>query len=151
MLFRRMVRAFLLICALVATIFPAVNQDKRSGDAPPAIEGKPIVLADGLKIWDIRQGTGDRAIPGMDLTVQYTGWLANGKKFESSLDEGKPFKFRLGAHQVIKGWDEGIYGMHAGGKRRLEIPPDLAYGGKRRGDIPPNSTLIFDIELLRVD
>lgn len=152
MLWPNMGRLAVLSCLFAAlAVFAAAPQKESKGSGPPPVEGKPIVLPDGLKVWDIQQGTGDRAIHGMDLTVNYTGWLTNGKKFDSSFDDGKPFKFRFGEHHVIPGWDEGLYGMRAGGKRRLEIPPDLAYGHRRRGDIPPNSTLIFDIELLKVE
>ena len=84
--------------------------------------------------------------------MHYTGWLTNEKKFDSSVDRGQPFKFRLGAGQVIKGWDEGVAGMKVGGKRQLRIPPEMAYGshGVGNGLIPPHSTLIFDVELLGV-
>ena len=137
--------------ALVLTIAFLFGQ-KKDADGPPKVEGKPVMLPDGLKLWDIKVGTGDRAIGGMDVTVHYTGWLSNGKKFDSSLDRDEPFTFRLGGRHVIKGWDEGVVGMRVGGKRRLEIPPDLAYGSRGAGrDVPPNSTLIFDIELLKVN
>jgi FKBP-type peptidyl-prolyl cis-trans isomerase len=107
--------------------------------------------ADGLQYWDIKVGTGDMALSGKTVTVHYTGWLTNGKKFDSSLDRGKPFKFRLGAGQVIKGWDEGVSGMQVGGKRQLRIPPQLGYGSSGAGAaVPPNATLIFDVELLAV-
>ena len=85
------------------------------------------------------------------MKVDYTGWLTNGKKFDSSVGTGHPFDFLLGGGQVIKGWDEGVAGMKVGGKRQLRIPPDLAYGAKGYpGAIPPNATLIFDVQLVDV-
>jgi FKBP-type peptidyl-prolyl cis-trans isomerase len=85
------------------------------------------------------------------VKVDYTGWLTDGKKFDSSVGTGHPFDFMLGAGQVIKGWDEGVVGMKVGGKRQLRIPPDLAYGAKGYpGAIPPSATLIFDVQLVDV-
>ncbi len=119
---------------------------------PPAIKGEPKTSATGLEYWDIKEGTGAEATCGKTVTVHYTGWIdSTGKKFESSLDSGKPFSFRLCKDRVIPGWEEGIDGIKVGGTRRLRIPPSLAYGDKGSGkDIPPNATLVFDIELLRV-
>lgn len=107
-------------------------------------------LADGLKIEDLAVGGGAEAVAGQTVSVHYTGWLVDGKKFDSSYDHGGPFSFALGASQVIKGWDEGVAGMKVGGKRKLTIPPELAYGSADVGGglIPPNSTLIFEVELL---
>ena len=130
---------------------------KKSAAAPVAggptkVTGEPVVNPSGLKYWDIKVGTGSKAIAGMNVKVHYTGWLANGKKFDSSVDRKEPFQFALGRGQVIKGWEEGVTGMRAGGKRQLRIPPDLAYGAKGFGTvIPPGATLIFDIELLAVN
>ncbi|HVJ20108.1 MAG TPA: FKBP-type peptidyl-prolyl cis-trans isomerase [Polyangiaceae bacterium] len=104
-----------------------------------------------LKVEDLVQGNGDEAVAGKKVSVHYTGTLTDGSKFDSSLDRGRPFDFPLGGGRVIKGWDQGVAGMKVGGKRRLTIPPELAYG--ERGFppvIPPNSTLIFEIELLGV-
>ena len=142
-------RSLLIPIVLVAVSLFAGDKGKKAG--PPPVPGTPITRPDGLKIWEIKTGTGGRAIGGMDLTVNYTGWLANGKKFDSSADHDGPFTFRLEPGRVIKGWQEGLVGMRAGGRRRLEIPPGLAYGAAGKGEIPPNSTLIFDIELLAVN
>ena len=104
-----------------------------------------------LQIEDQVQGTGAEAKSGQRVSVHYTGWLTDGKKFDSSVDRGKPFSFQLGAGQVIKGWDQGVAGMKVGGKRKLTIPPDLGYGARGAGGvIPPNATLVFEVELLGV-
>jgi FKBP-type peptidyl-prolyl cis-trans isomerase FkpA len=105
----------------------------------------------GLQIEDLQVGTGAEATPGHQVTVHYTGTLTDGQKFDSSVDRGQPFKFMLGGGQVIRGWDEGVAGMRVGGKRRLVIPPQLGYGSRGIGPIPPNSTLVFEVELLKVD
>ncbi len=105
----------------------------------------------GLIIEDLVVGSGDPAAAGTTVTVHYTGWLTNGSKFDSSLDRRDPFRFRLGAGQVIRGWDEGVAGMLVGGKRKLTIPPELGYGSRGAGGvIPPNATLVFEVELLGV-
>jgi len=105
----------------------------------------------GLQYHDTVAGTGPTPRPGQTVIVHYTGWLTNGKKFDSSVDRGEPFNFVLGQGQVIKGWDEGLSTMRVGGKRRLVIPPGLGYGARGAGqDIPPNSTLVFDVQLLGV-
>ncbi len=104
-----------------------------------------------LQIDELANGTGVEAKAGQTVTVHYTGWLTDGNKFDSSKDRGTPFKFKLGAGQVIKGWDEGVKGMKVGGKRKLTIPPELGYGARGfPGAIPPNSTLVFEVELLAV-
>ncbi len=107
---------------------------------------------DELKIEDINIGTGTEAVSGKMVTVNYSGTLENGKKFDSSYDRGIPFSFNLGASEVIAGWDQGVVGMKVGGKRKLMIPASLGYGSSGAGEvIPPGATLIFEIELLKVE
>ena len=120
-----------------------------------AQQGKTVELPDGLKYTDVKVGDGAEAQKGLLIEVQYTGWLykngAKGAQFDSSRDRGKPFAFKLGAGQVIPGWDEGVVGMKIGGQRTLIIPPELAYGAKGAGGvIPPNATLLFEVELVNV-
>ncbi len=108
-----------------------------------------ITTNSGLIIEDISVGSGDEASKGQTVSVHYTGWLIDGKKFDSSKDRNDPFEFGLGQRQVISGWDEGVVGMRIGGTRKLTIPPDLGYGARGAGGvIPPNATLVFEIELL---
>ena len=108
--------------------------------------------ASGLQYVDSVVGTGKSPTKGKGVTVHYTGWLTNGKKFDSSVDRGQPFKFVIGVGQVISGWDEGVATIKVGGKRKLTIPPDLGYGKRGAGGvIPPDATLIFDVELLGVE
>lgn len=110
-----------------------------------------ITTPQGLQYADLIVGAGPTPMPGQVVVVHYTGWLADGGKFASSLDRGEPLMFNLGMGQVIAGWDLGIKGMAVGGKRQLMIPPNLAYGeAGAEGVIPPNATLIFDVELLEL-
>jgi len=105
-----------------------------------------------LIIEDIIIGQGAEAVKHSIITVNYTGWLEDGTKFDSSLNPGRePLRFTLGAGQMIQGFDQGILGMKVGGKRKLTIPPNLGYGSQDKGIIPPNSTLIFELDLLIVE
>ena len=105
----------------------------------------------GLSYVDEVVGSGPSPQSGQTVSVHYTGWLTNGQKFDSSLDRGAPFEFVLGQGNVIRGWDEGVASMKVGGKRRLTIPPQLAYGASGVGNtIPPNATLVFEVQLLGV-
>lgn len=111
-----------------------------------------VKSSSGLMYKDEETGNGAVAASGNKVSVHYTGTFESGEKFDSSLDRGQPFEFKLGAGQVIKGWDEGLAGMKVGGKRTLLIPPDLAYGKNGiPGAIPPNSTLKFEVQLLGVN
>jgi FKBP-type peptidyl-prolyl cis-trans isomerase FkpA len=117
-------------------------------------QGKPMAsttTASGLIIEDLVTGDGAEAAAGIEVTVHYTGWLTDGKKFDSSKDRDDPFVFPLGGGRVIRGWDEGVQGMKIGGKRKLTIPPALGYGARGAGGvIPPNATLVFEVELLAI-
>ena len=133
--------------SLVATGVTAMSE---------AANAQPVTTTpSGLKIIDLKVGTGPSPKPGQTCVMNYTGWLYEngnkGKKFDSSLDRNQPFSFPIGQHQVIAGWDEGVAPMKVGGKRTLIIPPELGYGARGAGGvIPPNATLIFDVELLGV-
>jgi peptidylprolyl isomerase len=143
-------RAGALIAAAIIVIIAAAL-----ATAAPAIAQNVMTTPSGLKIIDTKAGTGASPKTGQICVMHYTGWLyengAKGAKFDSSVDRGKPFEFKIGIHQVIGGWDEGVATMKVGGKRSLIIPPDLGYGARGAGGvIPPNATLLFDVELLEV-
>ena len=129
---------------------PDSNQANAAALGGPLDAPDPRITASGLKITDLAVGDGAEANPGQVVVVNYRGTLESGKEFDSSYGRG-PFSFPLGAGRVIKGWDEGVAGMKVGGKRKLVIPPDLAYGSRGAGGvIPPNATLVFEVELLDV-
>jgi FKBP-type peptidyl-prolyl cis-trans isomerase len=130
---------------------PAAAPAEKAPAGPTKVSGEGVTTSTGLKYWDIKKGTGATAVKGKTVKVHYTGWLADGKEFDSSLDLGEPIQFVLGSGRVIPGWDEGVAGMKVGGKRQLRIPPELGYGARGAGPtIPPNATLIFDVQLVSV-
>ena len=141
---------FALAGLAVAQTAPAHKPAARPVAAGPTkVTGEPVKTPGGVEYWDIKVGTGAVAQTGQHVKVDYTGWLTNGKKFDSSVGTGKPYEFVLGRGEVIKGWDEGVVGMKVGGKRQLKIPSDLAYGAKGFSTIiPPYSVLIFDVRLV---
>lgn len=142
-----MKRSFLVLASLC--VLPLACGNPTTG--PKKKNERAVVTESGLQYEDLKVGTGPAAAAGDLVEVHYTGQLTNGKVFDSSLRRNEPFQFRLGAGDVIKGWDEGVAGMKVGGKRKLWVPPALGYGGRRMGDIPPNSELIFDVELLKIN
>ena len=143
-------RTLCVLMAVVLVIGACSDQTGGTGDGMSNITE--------LMKTDVREGTGNEAVSGRNVTVHYTGWLYNeanadhkGTKFDSSRDRNEPFTFRLGAGQVITGWDQGVAGMKVGGQRTLTIPPGMGYGARGAGGvIPPNAALLFDVELLDV-
>jgi peptidylprolyl isomerase len=149
--------SLLLSSAVVLWTAPAPADQKAPAPAAAAKkESKMIKTASGLQYEDTVVGTGESPKAGQTCVMNYTGWLwengKKGKKFDSSFDRGQPFSFPLGQGRVIKGWDEGVATMKAGGKRTLLIPPQLGYGSRGVGNglIPPNSTLLFEVELVGI-
>src|SRR5262245_43437080 len=143
--------ALALLCLSLAAFAIAAPQAKKKAPEKKPAAGKVVTTKSGLKYEDLVVGKGASPKLQQKVTVHYTGWLTNGKKFDSSKDHGQPFSFTLGVDPVIKGWVEGLQTMKIGGKRKLTIPPDLGYGADGYPPvIPPNATLIFEVELLGI-
>ena len=136
---------FTALACLLLIGLPCYSQDQDKK------EEKVVTTKSGLKYVELKEGTGQAAKTGDTVTVHYTGWLKDGKKFDSSVDRGQPFTFKLGG-RVIKGWNEGVQGIKVGGKRKLIILSNLGYGPQGAGNvIPPNAELTFEVELLKVE
>jgi len=143
----RILIVVIVVLVIAAIAFVAFNGfANRKSSTPNAVS----TTASGLKIDDLIVGTGQAAKAGDTISVHYTGYLADGTKFDSSLDRNQPYEFVLGQGNVIPGWDQGLVGMKVGGKRKLTIPPELAYGAQGTGPIPPNATLTFEVQLLGI-
>lgn len=143
--------ALATLCLLIAMGCTKKENQTQQPESPTSVVNPPGSSGE-LKIDDLKVGAGDEAKAGKTVTVHYRGTLTDGKQFDASYDRGQPFKFQLGAGQVIPGWDKGVAGMKIGGKRKLVIPPQLGYGERGAGGvIPPNATLVFEVELLKVE
>ena len=150
---REFSRRFALATAFAATTAVTITGVLALSESAAAQQ--PVTTPSGLKYIDVKVGSGASPKTGQTCVMHYTGWLyeggKKGAKFDSSLDRGEPFEFKIGMGQVIRGWDEGVATMKVGGKRTLIIPPSLGYGARGAGGvIPPNATLMFDVELLGV-
>jgi peptidylprolyl isomerase len=137
--------------ALAGEVGAGQTPTPQAAGGPPSVSGETTMTASGLQIIDVEVGSGESPQTGQTVVVHYTGWLADGTKFDSSVDRGQPLSFTIGTGQVIDGWDEGVVTMKVGGKRRLIIPAELGYGaGGYPPIIPANAQLTFDVELLEI-
>ncbi len=145
-------RVFVALALLAALLAGGCGPSASKASEPGADRGGTMqTTPSGLQYEDLVVGNGDSPRTGQTVVVHYTGWLDDGKKFDSSVDRGRPFEFQFGTGQVIKGWDEGVTTMKVGGKRKLIIPSELGYGSRGAGGvIPPNARLTFEVELLGI-
>ena len=142
----------LAVVIFLLAIYTLLVPQNNTGNDTIELSEKDLMANQGeLIVEDIEVGTGDAVVEsGDDIVIHYKGTLTDGTVFDSSYDRGEPFQTQIGVGAVIKGWDEGVIGMKAGGKRKLTIPPNMAYGEQGQGPIPPNSTLIFEVELVEI-
>lgn len=148
---RLLIGGIILVALVVIGYFAITALQNRNSTSSSSSSGQVTTTSSGLQVIDEVVGSGQEAKTGDTVSVNYTGWLADGTKFDSSYDRNQTFDFTLGAGKVIKGWDEGVVGMKVGGKRKLIIPPDLAYGATGYPPvIPANATLTFEIELVAI-
>ena len=154
---KKLVIIIVIAVMLVAGLYFMFDYRSKSKEAPAGTDTNIIMNtqgpeAAGLKIETLKEGSGNGAKTGDKITVHYIGTLTDGRKFDSSVDRGQPFSFQLGAGQVISGWDNGLVGIKVGEKRHLTISPELGYGAEGAGGvIPPNATLIFEVEMLKIN
>lgn len=155
---RKLIIGFIIVCVLIAGIYYLVQANKKANVSNNSSAGlsEPINKTNfniqNMNIEILQQGSGQATKSGDKVTVNYVGTLEDGVKFDSSIDRGQPFVFTLGEGSVIQGWEQGVEGMKVGEKRKLTIPPNLAYGEQGAGGIiPPNATLIFEIDLLQIN
>jgi peptidylprolyl isomerase len=148
-----LVLAATLLTMLGPSLLPGFAEQDNGHPGPSGAtpEGREVVTASGLHYVDLRIGQGDEAAAGKIVEVHYLGWLEDGTRFDASRDHDRPFAFRLGAGDALKGWDEGLVGMRVGGRRKLVIPPELGFGRQGVGSVvPPNAVLYYEFELLGV-
>lgn len=143
------ITAIILIAVVIGGYLIFSGKPAENNNMSNQATGTPLVSE--LKTETLKEGAGAEAKNGDELTVHYVGTLLDGTKFDSSVDRDQPFSFTLGARQVIDGWEQGILGMKVGEKRKITIPPSLGYGQYGSGPIPPNATLIFEVELLKIN